>query len=77
VEVFAVSLRLSKILQGLAALQPKQLALMHGSAFMGNGEQALRDLAVIIRGTGRTTQFLHLRSEHHGDHPESYNRARA
>jgi flavorubredoxin len=37
------------ILHGLADLRPKQLALMHGSAFSGNGERALRDLAVIMR----------------------------
>ncbi|MDP1768248.1 MAG: MBL fold metallo-hydrolase [Nitrospirota bacterium] len=46
------------ILQGLADLRPKQLALMHGSTFVGNGEQALRDLAVTMRevlgpGTGQ------------------------
>jgi flavorubredoxin len=33
------------ILQGLADLRPKQLALMHGSAFVGDGERALHDLA--------------------------------
>ncbi|GJL59669.1 MAG: hypothetical protein NPIRA03_25260 [Nitrospirales bacterium] len=38
-----------RILNGLADLQPKQLALMHGSAFVGDGEQALRDLAGTIR----------------------------
>ena len=37
------------LLHGLADLQPKQLALMHGSTFMGDGGQALRDLAVIMR----------------------------
>ncbi len=37
------------ILHGLADLRPKQLALMHGSAFVGDGEKALRDLAVIMR----------------------------
>jgi flavorubredoxin len=36
-------------LQGLADLRPKQLALMHGSAFVGDGERALRDLAIIMR----------------------------
>lgn len=43
------------ILHGLAALQPKQLALMHGSAFVGDGGRALRDLATTMRevlGTG-------------------------
>jgi flavorubredoxin len=37
------------ILHGLADLQPKHLALMHGSAFVGDGEQALRDLAETMR----------------------------
>jgi len=37
------------ILQGLAALRPKQLALMHGSTFVGDGERALRDLATVMR----------------------------
>ena len=37
------------ILHGLADLRPRQLALMHGSAFAGDGEQALRDLAVVMR----------------------------
>lgn len=37
------------ILHGLADLRPTQLALMHGSAFVGNGERALRDLAVTMR----------------------------
>jgi flavorubredoxin len=37
------------ILHGLADLRPKQLAVMHGSTFTGDGERALRDLAVIMR----------------------------
>jgi hypothetical protein len=37
------------ILHGLADLQPKQLALMHGSVFVGEGGQALRDLATTMR----------------------------
>jgi flavorubredoxin len=37
------------ILQGLAALRPNQLALMHGSAYVGDGERALRDLATTMR----------------------------
>lgn len=36
------------ILHGLADLRPKHLALMHGSTFVGDGERALRDLAVIM-----------------------------
>jgi flavorubredoxin len=37
------------ILHGLADLRPKQLALMHGSAFVGDGERTLRDLATVMR----------------------------
>jgi len=37
------------ILQGLADLRPNRLALMHGSSFVGNGEQALRELAVVMK----------------------------
>jgi hypothetical protein len=37
------------ILQGLAGLRPIQLALMHGSSFVGDGERALRDLAAIMK----------------------------
>ena len=36
-------------LQRLAALQPKTIALMHGSSFLGDGERALKDLAVALR----------------------------
>ncbi|HSN04006.1 MAG TPA: MBL fold metallo-hydrolase, partial [Nitrospira sp.] len=36
-------------LQRLADLQPKTLATMHGSAFVGDGARALRGLAVIIK----------------------------
>jgi len=36
-------------LQRLAALQPKTLAAMHGSAFVGDGARALRDLAVVFK----------------------------
>lgn len=38
-----------RILRDLAALQPRQLALMHGSSFIGDGEQALRGLATVMR----------------------------
>ena len=34
-------------LQALADLQPRTLALMHGSAFRGDGERAVRDLAQV------------------------------
>jgi flavorubredoxin len=39
------------ILQGLADLKPRTLATMHGSAFIGDGERALRDLALVMRET--------------------------
>jgi flavorubredoxin len=38
-----------RLLYELAALQPKTLAAMHGSTFAGDGAQALRDLAVVMR----------------------------
>lgn len=38
-----------KILGRLAQLKPKTLAIMHGSSFAGDGERALRDLAVSMR----------------------------
>ena len=37
------------IMQGLAALEPRTLAAMHGSAYVGDGAQAIRDLAVVMR----------------------------
>jgi flavorubredoxin len=37
------------ILQRLAGLRPKTLAIMHGSSFTGDGERALRELAVAMR----------------------------
>lgn len=37
------------ILHGLANLRPAQLALMHGSTFIGDGKEALRDLASVMR----------------------------
>ena len=36
-------------LQRLADLKPKTIAAMHGSSFAGDGERALRDLAVVVR----------------------------
>ena len=36
-------------LQSLAELHPRQLALMHGSSFVGDGERALRELAGVMR----------------------------
>jgi hypothetical protein len=43
--------RTDKILKRLADLKPKTLAIMHGSSFAGDGERALRDLAVVMRET--------------------------
>ncbi|PMB52925.1 MBL fold metallo-hydrolase [Fischerella thermalis CCMEE 5201] len=36
-------------LHRLAGLQPKTIAIMHGSTFIGDGECALRDLATVMR----------------------------
>ena len=36
-------------LQKLAELKPKTLAIMHGSSFTGNGEQALLDLTTVLQ----------------------------
>jgi len=36
-------------LQRLAALKPNTIALMHGSSFSGDGENALRDLGVVMK----------------------------
>ena len=36
-------------LQRLAALQPKTVATMHGSLYVGDGGKALRDLATVFR----------------------------
>ena len=38
-------------LHRLAALEPRTLALMHGSTFRGDGRKALRELAVVIKET--------------------------
>lgn len=43
--------RTEHILHSLADLQPRTLAAMHGSTFVGDGAQALRDLAVVMRET--------------------------
>ena len=37
------------IMQGLATLNPRTIAPMHGSAFAGDGAKALRDLAGVMR----------------------------
>jgi hypothetical protein len=36
-------------MQRLAALQPRTLAIMHGSTFVGDGERALRELNGVVR----------------------------
>jgi hypothetical protein len=35
----------------LAALEPRTLAIMHGSTFSGDGQAAIRDLAATVRET--------------------------
>lgn len=39
----------AQILERLSHLKPKTLATMHGSTFAGNGEQAIKDLAVAMK----------------------------
>ena len=41
--------RTDPTLKALAALQPHRLAAMHGSTFLGDGEQALRELAAVMQ----------------------------
>ena len=36
-------------LRRLAALEPRTLALMHGSTFVGDGKRAIEDLAIAMR----------------------------
>lgn len=38
-----------RVLEGLAQYGPKTLAVMHGSSYYGDGTQALRDLATVMR----------------------------
>ena len=40
----------SAILERLASLQLRTLATMHGSSFTGDGRQAVRGLAKVVRG---------------------------
>ncbi|HEY7680952.1 MAG TPA: MBL fold metallo-hydrolase [Terriglobia bacterium] len=40
-----------QILEKLATLQPKTLAVMHGSSYRGDGARAIRDLTVALRDT--------------------------
>ena len=37
------------VMQRLVALQPRTIAPMHGSTYIGDGERALRELAVVMR----------------------------
>ena len=46
-----------RILNGLADLQPQVLATHHGSAFLGDGQRALRDLVVAIKEVGRWVEI--------------------
>jgi flavorubredoxin len=48
------------LLQRLADLKPKILAIMHGSTFIGDGQRALLDLAKIIKELSQQPQFLSL-----------------
>lgn len=43
------TLNTKRILDGLATLQPRTLAVQHGSSFRGNCGQALRELAVVFK----------------------------
>jgi flavorubredoxin len=38
-----------RVLESLAEQEPRTLAVMHGSSYHGNGAQALRDLAIVMR----------------------------
>lgn len=38
------------ILEGLAALQPRRVATMHGSVYEGDGARAMRDFAAMMNG---------------------------
>lgn len=38
-----------RVLETLAEYEPKTLAIMHGSTYHGDGAQALRDLAIVMR----------------------------
>lgn len=45
---FPYTKRTGKELQRLAELRPRALATMHGSVYLGDGEQALKDYAVML-----------------------------
>ena len=46
-----------RILHGLADLKPQTIATHHGSAFVGDGERALRDLVLAIKEVGRWVEI--------------------
>ena len=43
------TLKTERLLQELATLEPRTLAAMHGSTYVGNGAQALQDLGQVMR----------------------------
>lgn len=47
-DYFAHAVRTSTILERLAALRPKMLACMHGSAFRGDWSELIRGLADVL-----------------------------
>jgi hypothetical protein len=46
-----------RILQGLAGLQPRTLAIMHGSSFSGDGAKELRGLADVMQDVLSTPSY--------------------
>ena len=46
---YPYSSQTDETLRRLAALEPRTLALMHGSMFVGDGKQAIDDLAIAMR----------------------------
>jgi flavorubredoxin len=48
-QAYPYTSRTEETLRRLGALAPKTLAIMHGSTFVGDGRQALEDLAVAMR----------------------------
>ena len=55
-EVMPYTPNTERILHALADLRPRTLAAMHGATFSGDGERALRDLAVSLRAVYSTSQ---------------------
>ena len=59
-----------RVLETLSEYKPKTLAVMHGSTYYGDGAQALRDLAIVMRDVlgpkaqeGETTPIGTLRTK--------------